>query len=474
MTYDRDNFLNYEYGLEIIQGLMGSGKSFIAIVRMIKAILLTRRPVYTNLPLKWKVVRKYLRLKGGEELANLIRPLDQEYWRRFLRRQEKVALFKDEHKNTPPQDLTEEQLQQLSEATGKTTDYLKAQPSLHNSQLHKWYDHIYGPGKEVGVDADHIPLGSIIIIDEVQHWHPMSKQGKDPDGEQLLAYLTMCRHHIHWIWVITQDRTRINIQFRVFFKTLWIVRNRGESKLAWGIRYKHLGMKGLGYEKFSRDQVEGTDPEDKKPLESFTIMSHLKKYQVYFRLYSSHIHAGSMRQIRRQVKEARIKSGLDEHGTTKQEKQMESKQMKKERSIVRRATRKLIKYAFIALFVFITYQAGRFSNNINAVKQETVTNETTTQQQITWPSYNGFASGMPMLNGKTTQVGAEIMPGATLRHSNAQNRALVIQYDGGLWLWAYGQQTPQPVGEIATVQRAYEQWKLHGERSPQEAFGDGS
>ena len=59
-----------DYGVEIIHGLMGSGKSFFAVRRALSMVEEARRPLYTNLPMKWAVVRKYLRLRGGSDLAN--------------------------------------------------------------------------------------------------------------------------------------------------------------------------------------------------------------------------------------------------------------------------------------------------------------------------------------------------------------------------------------------------------------------
>ena len=467
---DRDKITNIDYGLEIIEGLMGSGKSFMAVWRILRAIFITRRPVYTNLPIKWKVFRKYLRIKGGEELANLIRPLDEKHWRAFLNRQHKYSLFREETHTLRPDELEPDQLRRLSAATGKTQQALCNQHRIFESQMKLWFDSEHGIGVEEGPHADHIPLGSIIVIDEVQHWHPMSKQARDPDGDQLLAYLTMCRHHLHWIWVITQDRTRINIQFRLFASFVWFVRNRGEHKLAWGIRFKHLGLRGMGYEKYTKDQLEAINKDDLKPLQSFTVMAHRKKNQVIFRLYNSFTQAGSERRIKGQIRKARKESGLDESGYTEKEKQQRIKDMKKEKSKLRKLIRKVRNAAILLVFFVIVFAIGL--NWESEAIQEIVNNEKQPEQiKQPWPKYNGIIGTQPLFDGKPVQVGSVLSNGAILRHYNTDNRRLAIEYDGGYWLWSYGQQQPRPVGEVATVQAAYEQWQLHGERTPGEVFG---
>ena len=47
---NRGSITTYPYGLEIIEGLMGAGKSYYAVRRLCETIEETRRPIYTNLP----------------------------------------------------------------------------------------------------------------------------------------------------------------------------------------------------------------------------------------------------------------------------------------------------------------------------------------------------------------------------------------------------------------------------------------
>jgi len=445
-----------QYGLEIIEGLMGAGKSYYAVRRICKIIEEERRPVFTNLPLRWPVMRKYLRNRGGEELASLIHPLKEQHWRNFLQRQHMYAQFREQRSGRSPGQLDIDQLNELAAATGKTHDQLKRQTKIQSSQMSRWFQHVYGEDTFEGKEADSIPLGSLIVIDEVQHWHPMLRQSKDEVSEHLQAYLTMCRHHLHWIWVITQDRTRINILFRNLTSSVWRVWDRGEDRLAWGIRFKHLGLRGMGYERYTRDQLEQRDRENIRPSESFTIIPQLPINRVYYRLYDSFTNVGSKRQIKKLIEQTRQNAGLTADGTTQKEiQQREQEEMNatKKPSLIKRLIRRGIRTSVLVTLLTIAFAIGA---NINPRStEETIAQIEPEQQPIQWPSFNGLTSKRPLFNGHALEVGEDIVDGATLAYYDRDARACVVIARDGYWLWYYGQTQPEPVGTVQTIRAAY-------------------
>jgi hypothetical protein len=460
----------YNYGLEIIEGLMGAGKSYYAVRRICKLIETERRPVYTNLPLKWPVIRAYLRVKGGEELANLIRPLSKGHWFRFLRRQYMHAQFREKIAKQSPEHIDDRVIHAISEATQRPIHKIRQQPKLYDSQLWAAFDAIYGKGHIDGPDADSIPVGATIVIDEVQHWHPMIKQTGDIEKrEQLQAYLTMCRHHLHWIWVITQDRTCIDILLRNLASSVWRVWNRGEDRLAWGIRFKHLGLVGMGYQRYTKDQLEGRNPEDIKPSESFTILTQLPRNKVYFRLYSSFTNIGSKRQIQKVIRRARVDAGLDEDGTTQHEKQQREHQaMKHTRkpSILRRIARRTVQLCVLLIVGTLAYAIGQSKAPEPIVE---ITQDEQTIEPYNWPTFNGIAGNRPIFDSIPATVGDTVGDRGKLAYYNPDRRSAVLTADDGYWLWNYGEPTPSLIGAIDVVQAAYRKLEQAEADSPRVA-----
>lgn len=452
-----DNINTFRYGLEIIEGLMGAGKSYYSVRRVCQVIEETRRPVYTNLPLKWPVMRAFLRKRGGEELANLIRPLTKEHWFNFLRRQLMHAQFREGVLRTPPDELTPDQLDELSRATGKPIEKIKQQSKLHDAQLWAWFHYTYGPDTLEGPDADAIPPGAVIVIDEVQHWHPMDTQRDHKERRlQLQAYLTMCRHHLHWIWVITQDRSRIDILLRNLASSVWRVWDRGEDRLAWGIRFKHLGMRGMGYQRYTRDQLEHRDPENVKPSESFTILPQMPWNKVYFRLYSSFTNIGSKRQIMKVIQRARVTAGLDASGITEIEKQQrEADQMKQYQKppFFRRWIKRAAILALITGASTIAYAIGQQTAPTQLVEN---TNAADKPAPHNWPKFNGITASAPIFDSRPAKVGSKVGDRGELRFYDADTRSCVVVADDAYWLFRFGRDLPNLVGPVDAVQAAFE------------------
>ncbi|GEM_PF-3185351 len=454
-----------DYGVEIIHGIMGSGKSFFCVRRALQSVEQHRRPLYTNLPMKWPLVKAYLRNRGGEELANLFRRLDESHWRAFLKRQHTWATFREQLSKKTPANLDPDQLAELSEACGDSPAKLLPQHKFFPRQLTAWFVKLHGDHITDGPDANWIPPGAIICIDEAQHWHPMMKQANDPNRADLLAYVTMCRHHVHWLWIITQDPANIAIEWRRHRHYEWRVWNRGEDRLAWGIRCKHIGLRAMGYERATPDQLDAMQSrpgsDNAKPTEKFTILPWLPYNGVFFRLYSSHTHIGSKRQLAREMRQFRIASGLTERGAVAR--QIEPKDKEPTVRVLRRFLRTA---AVLVGACGISYFIGSLGKGVPNAEQPVV--EQVQLPPIEWPRWNARGS-RPFIANTRVAVGDSIVPGrVVLDFIAADGRSLVLRVDGvDWWLWEWGETQPVRVGAIEDVRAAVGRaLAADGERAP--------
>lgn len=441
-----------DYGVEVIYGLMGSGKSFFCVQRAVKVVQQQRRPLYTNLPMKWPTVKAYLRLKGGEDLANLFRRLDEKHWRSFLVRQHAWAKFREQNAKRTPADFEPEEFDAFVKANDLDPERARAQHKLFNAQLMRWFISLNGPHVIDGPGANWIPPGSIICIDECQHWHPMTNQGKDPNRPDLLAYLTMCRHHVHWLWFVTQDPANVAVDIRRLYHYAWRVWNRGEDRLAWGIRWKHLGLKAMGYEKATPDQEDAMQrrpgSDNARPTEKFTILPWLARNQVFFRLYSSHTNIASPREMARELRQFRVAAGLAEDGAVTQ--RLETHEIGESKlSRFKRYTRVA---ALLVLVSGMSYAVGTIG------KSEPVEDlpEVVELPPLEWPRWAGRGT-KPIIDGRRVSVGEPINDRVVLDYVADDGRSLVLRSDGAVWwLWRYGEAEPIRVGEVESVRAAVE------------------
>lgn len=450
----RKQIHEYESRLEIFEGKMGAGKSYFAVRRMFEVLTQQARPIYTNLPIKWRVLRKYMRDRHGDEIANLVHELTERHWRAFLRRQHQFAEFKVEVERLRPCDMKPDQLQELHAACEK--HYAQHPPSLHKlagqeklfvKQIIAWFDYKHGAPIYDGPDANHIPPSAVIIIDEVQKWHPMLNQSRDKDREYLLSYITMSRHHAHWIWVLTQDAMNISIEFRRLAHHIWTIWNRYEDEILGPLRFKHLGMRAMGYARFSPDeyakqqQFLGTDKK-KLSIEMFTIITTLPWSKLIYRFYSSETHLGSRRQLQKTLEEGRKLAGVTSYGHDYREKPKDEEM--KGISVITKL------YALLGVIIIA---AGAFVAGQQTVERKNAENQTEQYQPISWPEWS-MVSTTPWIAGKPHKKG-DIIAGtpAKLLYISDDRRSLVLDAHDHFWLWDYGSD-PLRVGPKEDVRTA--------------------
>jgi hypothetical protein len=330
-----------ETGIELITGRPGSGKSWYCTRRLIRTMIETRRPVYTNSPLKWRAVRTYLRRHGGQELAGLIHPLTEAHFNRFIERFAAMTEFLEKLKGTTAGKA-------MSERQRRETWIEQAGPN----------DCRIGPDDDPEqFEPNWIPSSAIIVIDEAHHWYlnPNIKTVvKKKEPPSLLTYLTMHRHMMHWIWFTTQAERQLSPTVHTLTNRVWEVHPRDDDQVVGPIRFGHLGIKALGYRCWSREQRELGAP----PQLNFSVLPGAPWNRWVYRMYDSWTHAGSARVQQREMAAAREADGVAEGVTSR-----ERKDMAWQRSFLGRTFRRVRKLTVLTVVLLVGVGMGRAASS---------------------------------------------------------------------------------------------------------------
>lgn len=261
--------MNIKTGISLITGVPGSGKSFLCVEKMLDTVRNSRRPIYTNLPLRWRVLKLWLKQKEGDDIAGLVRPITESTFNRFITR------FRDRQR------------------------YLDERRHLgRRSALNSWYE-MAGPDVIDGLELNWIPAGSVIMIDEAHHWYPnpalSNVRKKEP--EELMSYLTMHRHLMHRIYFVTQADRQVSSTVKSLLNDqIQVTRIDADIPLL-GIEFSRFGFVA-----FSIKEWDGVaDPDNEPPLRTSTIFPSIPCNNYVFRLYSSFTHMGSLRDLKREL-----------------------------------------------------------------------------------------------------------------------------------------------------------------------------
>jgi hypothetical protein len=284
---------------DVVEGLPGSGKSFYGVGKVLEWIEADRRPVYTNLPLRFRVFQRFLRHRGGEKLAGLLVELTQDHFAAFLERNWKRMEFR-----TLVKTRYRERLKAGRRGRGAV---------FMESRFQRLWERLNGRDILRGPGANWIPPLAVICIDEAHLWYPgVAVERKREESPALLKYLSMHRHHGHALTWITQDRMQLTATVRRLTAHYWQVRDRGEDRVAWGIRLRHFGVRAFGYVKRTPEQEAGRSGENFKAAEDYTVFPWLPKERWKFRLYDSYTNVGGRGHLVRLLRKAREDSGITE------------------------------------------------------------------------------------------------------------------------------------------------------------------
>ena len=301
-------------GVETIYGIPGSGKSFHMVERLVGWILKDKRPVYTNLPLVYRVLRKYLLIKGGEQCVNLIQELTEERYNKFLvgfgERQKYIA-------------------EALSAGTSRSLAVKTFEEN--NPDFEEWY----------------IPSGAVICIDEAHHWfpNPALKNVRKHEPPELMTFLTMHRHGQYLCIFATQADRQLSTTIKSLTSIRYVVRRLDKEPLVMGLSLEFLGIPICSYEQYYGED----DPDKSKPMNTFMRFLTMPWHQVYFRLYESFTHSGGKYEAQRALQKARDDAGIKEEKMPKPQ---------AHKRLIKWFFKWIIRLFIIFTFIFIGYQCG--------------------------------------------------------------------------------------------------------------------
>jgi thymidine kinase len=442
--------------IEIVQGLMGSGKTLYSIWMITNIVRFEMRPVFTNCPFKWRVFRQYLKVKFGEEAARLVFPLTEDHLRRFIERQHKAKSIR-------------ERIRLEHDANGER---------VFESHIAAAIADEIGEPITRGPDANWVLPGSYVVVDEAQHWFPMQHQSSQ--SKVLQDYLTMIRHHFHQVVMITQDASRLDIAARKLASHYHCARKCDDDKLFGPIRLRHVGIKAVMYEKFTKEQMEATAPGQKagagkEPLESKLMLLNAPWLRYRFRLYSSFTHMGSPRMMRTALDRTREELGVMD--AVRRNRDAAAFARKERPFMLSRMFRAAVWFAFLVVFF------GGFGF-ILGVSRAPAMHEADAEQQPgeTVPLLDPalFASGSQLV--AVTRSGVIIdrsfvregqqWEGATIEYVDRDRGMCLVSHLDGVFWWDVGS-SPRFVGTARVVLEQLRQARGDAER-PAVAAGLGS
>ncbi len=261
--------VKFKTGIEIWDGLPGSGKSYGVTKMLADSVVRERRVVYTNLPIKWRVFRKFVEVKTGDvRLGQYIRPLNQAHFRRFIERNKELTDYVEE---------------------------VMASEGIRRRHAEARFIQKNGPHICEGRDANWFYTGSVIVGDEIHRWFDQRKQMDESPA--LLTYLTMHRHHLHRLVVMSQDRMQISLPWRRNAVRYVHCADKRNLPFVWSVKLPLLAM---CYEEWPKEVLEGPASQFAKPSDVWVEIPRISNF-VYFRLYDSYTHMGNAREMRRAV-----------------------------------------------------------------------------------------------------------------------------------------------------------------------------
>jgi hypothetical protein len=418
-------------GVEMIYGIPGSGKSLMALRRLLDVMRVLRRPVYTNLPLQFPVVRAWLRKQGGEQLAKLIVPLDRAHFAAFIARFARRRAFIDAAR-----------LQGIRGTQAETHFLQENGPDV-----------LRGPG------ANWIPAGACIIIDEVHHWfpNPAINKATAPEPPELLAYLTMHRHVQHWVWCITQDARQVSTTFKSLASLCWKVWAKDSEPLAFGLTFRTFGLRVLAYAAYPPEAWRDGEP-DGTPGDQFLLFPQLPNTRWLFRLYRSFTHVGSASALRRQLERARIESGLLSDGSIAEPTAQQQPATRNPMNIIRR-TAKLVALLMCGVIVLALGVAiGNGSAPQPDQQPDTEAADTAPGVAITDPAKLKLRSvlhDVVVFDDDTYARVGDMVAGCRICAVDGAGAA-ALDPSGRMWVWRRGHFGLQ-LGEQSEVERVLDQ-----------------
>jgi len=340
-------------GIYGIIGAPGAGKSFKAVREIANRACKTPRPIYTNIPIVPKKLRAYIYCKLPKKVrghaarrarANLVKPITQRHFTAFCLRLAKVD-------NTAEQIMDEWGLD--AEGDGEMADFY--QTKARNEAMARVAAED-GPPVIQGSEADWIPPGSILFLDELHKWFP-SRNYKD-EAAEILAFTSMHRHCQLMVFVLSQRWMNISLSFRSMATEVWYCMNWAKAPIMGFIRLSNW-INVFRYVHYNGEDIEertGAPRIGAKPVWSEMIWPELSGAPE-FACYKSYSHAGTLEEQQAEIERVTMAMmGMSEDAIKKAEQQKETDMAKKQH-----LGKRINKGVTVAGFAGLAFMIGRCS-----------------------------------------------------------------------------------------------------------------
>lgn len=319
-------------------GAPGAGKSYKAVREIVFSVCNEARPVYTNVPIRPKKIRAYIYRKLPRSVrghkarrarANLVQSITQQHFRYFCFRLSlidaiaervldemggnkeelgKLAEFQQsEARNEAMRRVAEATPENLSTMLNvlkpvESTDrekYIKG--IAHFERLKEAAHKIIGPPKISGRNANWIPPGSVLFLDELHKWFPSRDYRDEP--KEILDFTSMHRHMQLKVFVMSQRWMNVSLSFRSMAREVWYCMNYAKQPILGFLRFdKWINV--FRYVHYNAEFIEertGLPGIGAKPVWSEMICPELSGgYE--FDLYKSYSHAGTLEQQQQEIR----------------------------------------------------------------------------------------------------------------------------------------------------------------------------
>ena len=414
-----------------VVGKKRSGKSLLMVMWIVKWIVKDRRPVYTNLPLRFRVLRRYLTVKYDGRFCALVQPLSRDHLMRFIDRQHREAEYLEVcrvragREHNPPWDEVEGEFVEL-----------------------------HGPRVNTGDGANWIPAGAIILVDEAHEWFPGHRDRTSADTTGVVRYMAKLGHHSHtFVWA-SQDEIRVSKALRE--TSDWIIEViNGAQRLGW------LGPIARDFSMYRRYSFNAWDKKDQpgaeKPGKKKVLLRTLPCVSVYFRFYESFTHAGSASRLLERVGESRTAAGLSPDGLTEREaKRIADRPVPKpirgrqEVRYMRKWARRGWRDSKYAAVLYMGAALGAQVVGSQSGTVEVADDESDNAVFAPADPMRGVGSDFVRVGSRRVSLGDDY-GGFVLSYVSAADRLAVFVGSDAVWMWKHGDGPPRNVGPVADV-----------------------
>lgn len=428
-------------GISIVVGVPGSGKSYWAVLRMVDIIIRYERPVWTNIPLNIKRIRAYIRIRAGRKkayLANFIRPLTRDHFQRFADRLAAIDDRAEQIMNSGGVAATDG-----VSKLGKFDQTKARELAIEQINAEQGEPIIEGPG------ANWIPPLAVTVLDELHKWYPSKSYRDEPKA--LLDYLSMHRHIMHRIYVLTQMAMNVSATFRRMAVEFIYCIDKSRIPLFWVIR---APFRAFFYTTFDASDVKDGEPKHMAQPTFSDIQVPALTAGIIYQLYRSYSHAGDMQTLTDQM-EALKRQMAGDQASPETVRKTDTMALGA-KTATDRLWERLRRWSLVGLLIAGGWGLGRCSVNMPepepvvtaATSADNPTPEKTTSPQTppAWPRLDGITDNGAIINGSLHRTGDTIRDARIIDIDATRQAIGLLHNSGALSVWRLGREPDRVSG----------------------------